>query len=65
MEKTPYEEGYEDGHEVKDYDNPEEVVNPLARLGYLAVGKIAEADRKAEEYDNGYNAGITDHEHDE
>jgi len=65
MEKTPYEEGYEDGHEVKDYDNPEEVLNPLARLAYLAVGKIEEADKNAELYDDGYNAGLTDYEHNE
>ena len=65
MEKTPYQKGYEDGHEVKKYDNPEEVVNPLARLAYLAAGRIEEADKKAEAYDNGYNEGLTDHEHNE
>lgn len=64
-EKTPFEQGYEDGHEVKEYDNPEEIINPLARLAYLAVGKIDEADKKAEEYTEGYSEGLTDYEHNE
>lgn len=65
MENKLYEKGYEDGHGNNEYDNPEEIINPLARLAYLAVGKLEESDTKAEEYEHGYDKGITDYEHNE
>jgi hypothetical protein len=40
-------------------------VNPLARIAYLVAGKIEEADKKAEEYTEGYSEGLTDYENNE